>query len=212
MDKQDLKNIFGNEVILDYEYPKPYPAIVEDPAKIKAIILGCDPSNFSDNGKTRELEYVFGIAGYGKKGGYFNKILENLSIIELNLSNIYVQNLCQNYFNAVTKDNANWYQAAMLWVNALKDDLVKQKIHSSIPVLLTAEELLRFLVPKEKQKRELKTYYNNPSIVPISIEDNLLNRPLIPFFRGGHGYYNLNKWPDYATHIKQILNKTANAK
>ena len=209
MEIKELKKEFGKKVILDYDYPKPYPEKIEDPSKIKAIVLGCDPSNFSDNGKTRALEYVFGIVGKGEKSGYFDKIEENLNIVGLTIKDIYVQNLCRNYFNEITSKNLIWEEAANLWVKSLKNELNSLNIPEPTPVLLTAGELLRFLVYKEKQKKEFKDYYNSSVHVPLAKEDNLLNRPLIPFFRGGHGYYYLSKWPDYAKHITQILKKTA---
>ena len=46
------------------------------PDKFKAFVLGCDPSNNSDNGKRVDLEYVFGI---GQDVRYFRDILANLN-------------------------------------------------------------------------------------------------------------------------------------
>ena len=40
--------------------PKPY---FTDLKKVKAILLGVDPSNNSDKGQAVQLEYVFGING-----------------------------------------------------------------------------------------------------------------------------------------------------
>jgi hypothetical protein len=56
-----------------------------NPAKIKALVLGCDPTNFSDNGKPVELTYVFGIGQYHR---YFFDILYNLQLLGLHLEDL----------------------------------------------------------------------------------------------------------------------------
>lgn len=207
MDKQDLKKIFGNVVILDYEYPKPYPAIVEDPAKVKAIVLGCDPSNFSDNGKTRELEYVFGIEGRNRDGRYFAGIKSNLKEIGISMDEIYVQNLCRNYFNVETANNTEWMKAAKMWRTTLKQEL-DDLIDLSVPVFITSEKLYFALINDAERTYKPIELYSNPDLIPL--KNNFLNRPLIPLYR--HYKYSMANNFDYAKHIKQILNKTANAK
>jgi hypothetical protein len=44
--------------------PKPY---FHDLKKVKAILLGADPSNNSNKGKAVQLEHVFGIDGKDKR-------------------------------------------------------------------------------------------------------------------------------------------------
>jgi hypothetical protein len=38
--------------------PKPF---CFNPKLIKAFVLGCDPTNFTDNGKPAQLDFVFGL-------------------------------------------------------------------------------------------------------------------------------------------------------
>jgi len=70
-----------------------------NPAKIKAFVLGCDPTNFSDIGKTVELDYVFGI---GRDHRYFSGILSNLQLLGLHLEDLYIQNLVIEYSDEET--------------------------------------------------------------------------------------------------------------
>jgi len=64
--------------------PKPF---FHDLKKVKAILLGADPSNKSDNGKTVQLEYVFGIGGKDQR--YFMGIEKNLAALGLNGFTVY---------------------------------------------------------------------------------------------------------------------------
>jgi hypothetical protein len=70
-----------------------------NPSKIKAFVLGCDPTNFSDNGKPVELTYVFGI---GQDHRYFSDILSNLQLLDLHLEDLYIQNLVPEYLDEET--------------------------------------------------------------------------------------------------------------
>ena len=78
--------------------------------RIKAIVLGADPSNFTDNGNTKVLTKAFGI-GDGEPG-YFRDILKNLKRIGLSLEDIYVDNLIQVYLNSETSKNTDWNKIA----------------------------------------------------------------------------------------------------
>ncbi len=207
MDKQDLKNIFGTEVILDYEYPKPYPAKVEDPTKIKAIVLGCDPSNSSNkDGSTQLLGCVFGITGMNSDGRYFAGIKSNLKVLGISMDEIYVQNLCRNYFNVETSKNKKWMEAAKLWRISLKLELDGLFGHA-VPVFITSEKIYHALINDAESPHPPKEIYSNPELVPLT--NNFLNRPLIPLYR--HYKYSMANNFAYAKHIKQILNSTANA-
>ncbi|MDD3877490.1 MAG: hypothetical protein PHT69_12795 [Bacteroidales bacterium] len=203
MKTEELKKLFPGKV-LDLPYPKPYPEIIEIPEQIKAIVLGCDPSNFSNtDGTTKELETVFAITGKNKDGRYFSIVLRNLKQVGLALSDIYVQNLCRNYFTAVTKDNAVWQEAANRWVESLKKELDDLKIPLKVPVFLTSDELYKALLKDKKEFRSARTIYNNPQLIPVNEENNLLGRPLIPLYR--HIDYRIEKWEDYKNRIKEIL-------
>jgi hypothetical protein len=67
--------------------PEIYSCKTED---IKAVVLGADPSNFTDNGETVIIKKVFDLPDGNP--GYFASIQRNLSAIGLNKDNIYVQN------------------------------------------------------------------------------------------------------------------------
>ncbi|MDD2637060.1 MAG: hypothetical protein PHW82_16330 [Bacteroidales bacterium] len=208
MDIKKLRNIFGKDVILDKKYPKPYPENIDEPNKIKAIVLGCDPSNFSKkDGSTKLLEFVFGIAGDNKDGRYFAGIKTNLSELGIGIDEIYVQNLCRNYFNKETAKNKIWMEAAKLWRITLKQEL-DVLVDSDIPVLVTSEKIYHALINDNETRHIPKEIYSSPDLVPFI--NNFLERPLIPFYR--HQNYSMRKNPDYAKHITQILNNTANAR
>lgn len=68
--------------------PKPF---FSDIKKVKAILLGVDPSNNANKGSAVQLEYVFGIEGKDKR--YYIGIDKNLAAIGLSRNDIYVQNL-----------------------------------------------------------------------------------------------------------------------
>jgi len=209
MQIEELNRLFPNK-ILPYEYPKPYPSKGFNPTLVKAIVLGCDPSNFSNNGETNQLETVFGIEGVGKDGRYFAGILKNLNEVGLTLTDIYVQNLCRNYFYKETKKNDIWYNAAALWRKTLKDELNQLGIPQRVPVFLTAEELYRALVNEKHTLRQCKEFYQTPELIPIKPSENHLERPFIPLFRGGAGYYNLKNWENYQNRIVEILANSKN--
>jgi hypothetical protein len=66
-------------------------------SKIRAIVLGADPSNITYN---KRFEYVFGLEK--KNSQYFKGIESNLELLGLSLDDIYVQNIIQNYFKVET--------------------------------------------------------------------------------------------------------------
>ena len=71
------------------DIPKPY---CINKNKVKAIVLGADPSNE----KCEKFEFAFGLEN--KKSPYFRNQLKNLNSVDIELEDIYVQNLCKNYF------------------------------------------------------------------------------------------------------------------
>ena len=102
------------------DIPKPY-CINKD--KVKAIVLGADPSNE----KREKFEFAFGLEN--KKSPYFRNQLKNLNSVDIELEDIYVQNVCKNYFyireasgkkGLVTNKNRKWIDVADLWVPLLK--------------------------------------------------------------------------------------------
>lgn len=208
MEKQErkafLKKLQENQpdiILNNVNWPKAY---CEDIKKVKAILLGCDPSNGHDN----NLEFAFGInTNNPKLKNFFLGIEKNLNLIGLTRSDVYVQNLCQNYFISETSKNPIWFYAAKIWIEYLKEELSELNISKDIPVLLTAEALYHVLLKDKVKKYKSKLLYENLTLVPISSNDNYLERPLIPLFRGGRGYYNLDKWTEYKKHIYNIIKK-----
>lgn len=177
-------------------FPKPFPL---NPANIKAIVLGADPTN----PEKKELSFVFGLEYPGSP--YFSSILKNLDKLDLSLDNIYVQNLCPNYFKDVTDKNDDYVDIAeQFWLRVLKTEL-DSLFSSDIPVLVTAWKPLIVVAPNAKKYKNAKNRIYNEAII---FEENLLNRPVVALFRGGrregyNGYYDLNI-PEYANYLRKI--------
>jgi hypothetical protein len=194
-----LKEQFPDEVMATETLPSAYCEQIEN---VKAIVLGCDPSNRHSH----NLEYAFGIdSGIPKLNLFFSGIEANLKQIGLDRKCVYIQNLCQNYFTSETAGNSIWYQAAKVWRPFLKDELQALNIPKEVPVLLTAQEIYFALLNDGIKKQKAKDLYLTPNLTPIPPKDNFLERPLIPLYRGGKGYYNLDKWKDYQKHISNII-------
>ncbi len=160
-------------------YPKPF---CQNISKVKAIVLGADPS--TDN--NTKFEYVFGIDSDDRR--YFASIERNLKTIGLMRSDVYVQNLIQDYLKSETSKNKEWESIAEKWVSVLIKELDSFDPERKIPVLVTAEQIMKFLcfksIPKAKDIYS-KTYEMSDFI------DNSLGRRLIPFYR--HYNYSLDK-------------------
>lgn len=163
---------------------------------VKAIVLGADPSNPQD----KTFEYVFGLE-QGEKSPYFSLIQANLKHLGLDLSTIYVQNLCRNYFKDVTDKNPYYVEIAKeFWLPVLKEEL-DGLFPPAVPVFVTAWKVMEVVAPQSRKYRHKKSEIYRNAII---FNENELNRPVIALFRGGRGYYNLNKqiWQDY----KRLLN------
>lgn len=169
--------------------PKPY---YQDLRKVKAIILGADPST----GGKIQFEYVFGIDS--KDNRYFASIERNLAVIGLARKDIYVQNMIQDYLIDETSKNKDWEKIAESWVPTLLKELDAFDPNRKIPVLVTAERIFNFLM--DSKIYSAKEIYKGD--IPLSnFETNKLNRQLIPFYR--HFYYSLKKeeWANYSQTI-----------
>lgn len=160
-----------------------------DLQKIKAIVLGADPST---KGKI-QFEYVFSINSNDKR--YFAPIERNLNQIGLSVNEIYVQNLIPEYLDSETSVNDEWEIVAAKWVQKLEEELNSIDPEQVIPVLVTAERVFKFLnnsiTPKAKdiysQKVNLTELYSN----------NKLKREIIPFYRNYHYSLEQMKWEGY---------------
>jgi len=198
---QELRREFGPGILENTPFPEPYCA---DKSRVKAIYLGCDPSNKY----CRDLEYVFALP----KGNppMFRRMVsligENLRRVGLRWDSVYAQNLCRNYFALETAKNVHlWKAVAGRWIPILRDELGQFK--SDIPVLLSAEVLYSVLLKSRSQPRTPKEFYScsQGAPIPVPADENQLSRPLIPFYR--HWYYDLKRqeWRRYRAAVADCL-------
>lgn len=166
---------------------------------VKAIILGTDPSNFSNNGKTVIMTHVFDLQN--SRAHYFNNINNNIRMLGLNKESIYVQNVVRNYMTKESPDNKLWFDFAELWKPILMEDLDKLDPKMELPVFATAECILNVLLNfPDEQKIPANKYYNDRIIVHP--EENYLGRNLIPCFRRNFKY---SEFPLYVEYIKKFI-------
>ena len=196
-----LRERFPEQVVDTTDWPKPY----RGNQKIKAIVLGCDPTAFDRKDNPLRFEVVFGIGGPDKR--YFNDIEKNLDCIGLHRDDIYVQNLCQNYFTEESSKNKVWRGAAQFWIKELKDEL--SIFPDSVPILLTSELLYKVLLNETIEAERAKQLYSNPKEILIPSEWNRLERPLIPLYR--HPRYRLltkqkrARYPKYQRRLTSLF-------
>lgn len=194
----ELFDKYPEEVLKDNSFPLAY---FSDIKNVKAIVLGCDPSN----SYSRNLRFAFGIESENPKFKlFFSGIESNLVMIKLSKETIYVQNLCQNYFLNETSNNSIWKNAARLWIPLLKEEL--SVFPSSIPVLLTSAYLYDVL--KKGKKFKPIDYYDCKQPLPIPSAENELDRPLIPFYRNRRiNDYHLSNpaWEEYKNNLIKML-------
>jgi hypothetical protein len=189
----------GQKTLIDKALPKPF---CFNKKKVKAIVMGADPSNFSNHGSTVFLDFVFGIGSDDSR--YFRDILKNLNQVGLHLEHIYVQNLVRNYMPDETGKSKHWEIFADKWVDGLKVELHGIDKKREIPVLVTAERIMKFLVVDGYQLLRARSIYDC-SVNPIPSGMNKLGRPLIPLYR--HQDYQLEKRDKYRTSLKDLLNE-----
>lgn len=202
-----LKSIVGDAVIKNSNFPKAY---CTNKLEVKAIYLGCDPSNKHSNA----LPYAFALeSGLKVFQPFINSHKENLEVIGLGWESVYVQNLCQNYFQEETSKNLRiWKKAAKeFWIAQLKEELDTQ-FEQNVPVLLTSQYLLEILGKGGIEKIKAPEFYNCSVDIPIPAEQNELGRPLIPMYRGKSPKLKISyhlkyqEWEPYKSKIVQFLN------
>ena len=176
-------------------------AFCYNPKRVRVIVLGADPSNFSDRGKRKVLNKVFGIGDGDPR--YFQGILRNLKEVRLGLEDIYVDNLIQDYLDFETSKNINWDTIAKLNIPLCLRRLDAVDIKRILPVLITTEVIYKVVCPNNPISAQ--KFYSSPNKIPILPSDNELKRPIIPFYR--HQDYNLSiqKWNPYRLRIVEIL-------
>lgn len=194
-----LRKTYGVQIRPNDTLPKAYcPGGLQN---VKAIYLGCDPSNKH----SETLPYVFAQeSGLKIFNSFIKAHTEQLEQIGLDWNCVYTQNLCRNYFTYETAVNPIWFDAAKIWLPILKEEL-DSIFPASIPLLMTAEALYKILLLADVKNHKAKNLYTDNTLVPIPPEDNFLERQMIPLYRGGKGYYNLDKWEKYRTHVRILL-------
>jgi hypothetical protein len=169
-------------------------------SRIKAFVLGADPTNFSKDNKRVELTYAFGI---GQNPNYFRVILDNLNLLGIHLEDVYIQNLVPEYQEQETGKNKVFIEKAKESAKLIASEFNKVDPTKKIPVFLTAESIYKALITNKKNIFSAESIYNLNADVPIKASLNLLCRPLIPLFR--HKKYSLSNWPGYVNRIEKIL-------
>lgn len=155
--------------------------------KIKAILLGADPTNNGIKGKPEliQLSTVFGIGSEYEKY-FFKPQLVNLNAIGFAKEELYIQNLCRNYFYEQTYANPYWLTFAQIWLKYLKEEL--GKLHNKkLPLLASSEIIMKALV---NEVPPAKALYEEPKkYLPLKSEE--LDRYVYPLYR--HYRYSLSK-------------------
>jgi len=170
--------------------------------KVKAIILGADPGNFSDHGKSVEIKVAFGIGSGDAR--YFDQIHKNLNSIGITLSDIYVQNMITHNPGEETSKNPSWEKIANDNLQArIKEfnELVGKK--NSIPILVSAERILRFL--SNDKLPDAETIYTHPAYFCIAPSKNKLGMLLYPFFRNPKYDLKKNEWKEYRAFLEKLF-------
>ena len=175
------------------------PAAYRGKGPIKAILLGADPTNngTKDNKGLKELKTVFGLGEYTE---FFSPQKSNLSHIGLDKENLYIQNVCRNYFKEETSKNKYWGEIAQVWLPYLKEELDKFDAAKKLPVLSTSEVIMKVLV-EEKVANPSAIYANNLSYV-----SEVLGRQVYALYR--HPRYSLSS--DTNRLYKEFLNEVLN--
>lgn len=194
MNTNKLLTKFNSVILNPANYPIPSPFCINR-KKVKAIILGCDPSNRSDNDSTKILKTVFGI-GTGDHR-YFRDILANLKQVGLNFENIYVQNVIPFYMKKETSENKYWNEIAGVMIPDLINELDSFDSRRKVPVFMTSEVIYKFLLNDKKEYHKPKDLYNNLKYMPIKADKNKLGRKLYPLYRHYHYSLSTERFEDY---------------
>ena len=88
---------------------------------------------------------VFGLDK--EKSPYWNSINRNIKqLSNLSMDNIFVQNICTNYFLQETSKNKNWIEIARDYgCGYLKQEL-DAKFDKTVPILMTTEFILYSII------------------------------------------------------------------
>jgi len=169
--------------------------------RVKAIVLGADPGNFSDHGNSVEIKVAFAIGSGDAR--YFNSILKNLSSIGLSITDVYVQNLITTNPGFETSTNPDWEKLADQQILERISEFNQLDPKNKIPVLVTAERILKYLAIQKLPIAE--TLYSNSIYHPIPPTLNKLKRRIYPFFRNPKYSLNNDSWIPYRKMLAEIF-------
>jgi hypothetical protein len=190
--------------------PSPFPN-TSNP--LKAFVLGCDPTAFTkeelEKLKNKQitasemhpipLKTVFAI---GQDRRYFSGIKANLKQLNIEMDDIYVQNLIPEFRQQESsKDPAGWINDAQLYIPDRVKEFDTIDPARKIPVFLTSELLYKALLNEGQiPEKPIKIYSNDKNlIIPAVI--NKLFRPLVILYR--HPTYSLKKQTVYKEKLQK---------
>ena len=183
-----------------HPFPEPYIGSGE----IKAIILGADPTRMV-NGNPQQFNMVFELDN--ARSPYWRGIGKNIGLLDdLTMDNVYVQNLCRNYFMMETSQNESWTNIARnYWISVLNEEL-DSEFPPTIPVLMTTQFILQACLIN-KPMHKARDIYNDS--LSYSWKDNLFGRQVLALYR--HHAYSLDKWPAYARFLSDKISYLASS-
>lgn len=149
--------------------PEPF---CPDKNRIKAFVMGCDPSAFTktekeknpENRKHLKFDVVFDIGGNDR---YFAGILANLEEVDMGLDDIYVQNLVTKYQKEESSKNKDWIKMAQNFVEERRKEFEDADPTYEIPVLLRSELLYKALLNPQEKRIPAKEFYQLTVEIPI---------------------------------------------
>ena len=183
------KEAFKNIYVETERLPKPFYGNI---ATVKAIVIGPDPSIMLKH----NFKYVYGLETPNNK--YFVNHKANLRSVGIDLDNIYVQNLVQNYSNKNNDRNPVWYEMAEIWKPTLKQEL-DTLFSPKIPVFFTSVRVLQSLMPEKINKMNVVSFYQEGKF--IAAYKNYLKRTLIPL-QTSQFYH---KYDLFTKNVKRLL-------
>ena len=179
----------------EFDFPKAHTGQGE----IKAIVLGADPTHIVD-GKPVQIKVVFDLSNYDKSP-YWMGINKNLQYIGLTLENVYVQNVCRNYFTCETSQNEKWVEVARNYMIPFLRQELDELFEKKIPILMTTQFILWAALEDQTRRMKPGTIYRK--CISIPADDNLFKRNLYALYR--HPYYSLKRpgWEKYKNFLTE---------
>ena len=208
----DLQTKFGENILDASPFPKAYcPGGIEN---VKAIYLGCDPSNKHSTKLRCAFAHESDLPVFKQ---FINKHSKQVENIGLSWDTVYTQNLCRNYFAKETTNNISlWKKAAKdYWIDKLVEEL-NSLFPLNIPVLMSSQHLLEVLGINGFEKIKAPEFYECKRSLAIPADSNKLGRDLIPLYRGKNPNFNISyslenkEWKNYKKQgaIKTKINES----